>query len=221
MQSHGKSSRVNDAYVQIKAEILSNRLPPGFQAPEPEVALRLGMSRTPVREALIRLEADGLVELIPRRGVRVLPLRAEDMREIYEVLIALEAEAAAAFAETQPEETRLVRLIEATDEMDRALAQGDRDAWAEADNRFHQEVLALHGNRRLIGVAKALSDQAHRARVTTLKLRDLTQTSSDEHRQIIRALKNGDPATARKAFRAHRDRAVREILSILEKLQQL
>jgi DNA-binding GntR family transcriptional regulator len=79
MQSHGKSSRVNDAYVQIKAEILSNRLPPGFQAPEPEVALRLGMSRTPVREALIRLEADGLVELIPRRGVRVLPLRAEDM----------------------------------------------------------------------------------------------------------------------------------------------
>jgi DNA-binding GntR family transcriptional regulator len=221
MQSHGKSSRVNDAYVQIKAEILSNRLPPGFQAPEPEVALRLGMSRTPVREALIRLEADGLVELIPRRGVRVLPLRAEDMREIYEVLIALEAEAAAAFAETQPEEARLVRLIEATDEMDRALAQGDRDAWAEADNRFHQEVLALHGNRRLIGVAKALSDQAHRARVTTLKLRDLTQTSSDEHRQIIRALKNGDPATARKAFRAHRDRAVHEILSILEKLQQL
>lgn len=60
-----------------------NLLPPGYQAPEPELALRFGVSRTTIREALIRLEAEGLVELIPRRGARVLPIRADDMKEIY------------------------------------------------------------------------------------------------------------------------------------------
>ena len=93
-----KATRVSDAYDRLKAEILLGRMPPGFQAPEPEIALRLGMSRTPVREALIRLEAEGLVQLIPRRGARVLPVRAEDMREIYAILTALEPEAAAALS---------------------------------------------------------------------------------------------------------------------------
>ena len=116
-----KSSRVNDAYLRLKEEIRSNDMPPGFQAPEPEIAERLGMSRTPVREALIRLEAEGLVELIPRRGARVLPIRTEDMKEIYEILTALEPDAAAALAARNPSPEALQPLIQATDEMEQAL----------------------------------------------------------------------------------------------------
>lgn len=73
-----KNNRVADAYSQLKSQILSNQLSPGMQVPEPELSLQLGMSRTPVREALIRLQAEGLVELVPRRGLRVLPIKASD-----------------------------------------------------------------------------------------------------------------------------------------------
>jgi DNA-binding GntR family transcriptional regulator len=79
MAAEPKRSRVDDAYGRIKSEILENRMPPGFQAPEPEITLKLGMSRTPVREAPIRLEAEGPIGLIPRRGARVLPISPDDI----------------------------------------------------------------------------------------------------------------------------------------------
>ena len=216
-----KPTRVKDAYAQIKAEILSNRMPPGFQAPEPDIALRLGMSRTPVREALIRLEAEGLVELIPRRGARVLPIRAEDMREIYEILTSLEPDAAAALARRSPSDDELRPLSDATRDMENALKCKDLEAWADADDRFHRCLLELHGNRRLRTFVQALSDQAHRARIVTLSFRDLPLRSTEEHLNILDALKAGDAESARRAFREHRERAARELLSILEKLPQL
>lgn len=216
-----RQTRVTDAHARLKNEILSNRMPPGFQATEPEIAQRLGMSRTPVREALIRLQAEGLVELVPRRGARVLPIRAEDMREIYEILTALESDAAAALARRRPGAGDLAPLSAATRDMERAMEVGDLDAWAEADDRFHRALLELHGNRRLQNVAQALSDQAHRARIATLRLRDLPKLSTDEHRGILDALKAGDAERARQACRAHRTRAANELLSILEKLPQL
>ena len=83
-------SMVYAAYEQIRRRILDNVWPPGHRALEQEVALELGMSRTPVREALLQLQNEGLVEVIPRHGVRVLPVSPTDMREIYEILTALE-----------------------------------------------------------------------------------------------------------------------------------
>lgn len=221
MQEAQKKSRVRDAYSQLKAEILSNRMPPGFQAPEPEIASRLGMSRTPVREALIRLEAERLVELIPRRGARVLPIQAEDMREIYEILAALEADAAARLAQRRPSEAELASVSAATREMELALEANDLDAWAEADDLFHRRLLELHGNTRLRGFVQELSDQAHRARIATLRLRDIPRISTQEHLDILEAIRAGDAGRARAAFRNHRERAAQELLQILEKLPQL
>ena len=90
------------AYTTIKHNILENRYPPGHQALEQELATELGMSRTPVREALIRLEREGLVELIPRRGMRVVPLSPADMKEIYDVLTGLETAALALMERKKP-----------------------------------------------------------------------------------------------------------------------
>ena len=177
------------------------------------------MSRTPVREALIRLEAEGLVELIPRRGARVLPIRPDDMREIYEVLLALEPEAAAGLAAQNPSAEQLQPLEDATTEMEEALERGDLDAWAEADDRFHHTMLELHGNRRLKAFAVALNDQAHRARIVTLRLREKPVESTKEHRQILEHLRNGNAAEARRAFRAHRQRTSKELVGILEKFK--
>lgn len=217
MAQAAKQSRVEDAYERLKDEIRTNRMPPGFQAPEPEIAIRLGMSRTPVREALIRLEAEGLIELIPRRGARVLPIRADDMREIYEILTELEPAAAANLAARKPSEEELSQLEIATAQMEEAIEVGDLDAWAEADDRFHRHLLLLNGNRRLHDFVGSLFDQAHRARVVTLRMRGAPRESTKEHRQILDHLRAGDASATRAAFRAHRQRASEELLGILEK----
>ncbi|MEM8951329.1 MAG: GntR family transcriptional regulator [Pseudomonadota bacterium] len=217
MTKAAKVTRVDDAYERLREEILESRMPPGFQAPEPEIAERLGMSRTPVHEALIRLEGDGLVALVPRRGVKVLPLAPEDMREIYEILTALEPEAAASVAEARFDAEQLAPLHQATDDMERALAESDLDAWAAADDRFHRRLLNLHGNGRLTGFVQTLFDQAHRARMATLRLRDLPVKSTEEHRVILRCIADGDAEETRSIFRTHRRRAAKELLGVLER----
>lgn len=174
------------------------------------------MSRTPVREALIRLEAEGLVELVPRRGARVLPVVAADMREIYEILTLLEPHAAAELAARSLPAEAFGALDTATDEMEAALAGGDLDRWAAADDRFHRALLALHGNRRLTAFAESLYDQAHRARMVTLRMRDRPVRSTAEHRDILTCLKAGDAGRARRVFVRHRRRAATELLAILD-----
>src|SRR6478736_12711 len=89
-----RPSLVDDAYRALKDAIRENVFPPGYQGSEQEIATRLGMSRTPVHEAIIRLQEEGLVWVMTRRGVQVCAVSPEDMREIYDVIIALEAVAA-------------------------------------------------------------------------------------------------------------------------------
>lgn len=211
-----KLTRTGDAYARLRAEIRNSQMPPGHVATEPELALRLGMSRTPVREALLRLEAEGLVELVPRRGFRVLPLRAEDMREIYGILTSLEPDAAAAVATGNPTDKQLAPLEQSTSEMEAALGDGDLDRWAAADDHFHQTLLELHGNKRLTAFVTALYDQAHRARLITLRLRELPVKSTQEHREILEYLRAGDAEATRATFRRHRERSASELLRILQ-----
>src|SRR5689334_23669252 len=89
-----RTSLVDDAYAAMRAAIRDASFAPGYQGSEQEIALRLGMSRTPVHEALIRLQEEGLVRILPKRGVVVLALSPDDMREVYDVIIALEGMAA-------------------------------------------------------------------------------------------------------------------------------
>ena len=94
----GDTSLVDEAYQALKTAIRDNVFPPGHQAAEPEIARQLGMSRTPVHEAIIRLQEEGLVQVLPRRGILICPISADDIREIYDVLIAVEGMAAALLA---------------------------------------------------------------------------------------------------------------------------
>src|SRR6476661_4705029 len=86
-----RPSLVDDAYRALKNAIRENVFPPGYQGSEQEIASKLGMSRTPVHEAIIRLQEEGLVRVITRRGILVCPISPEDMREIYDIIIALES----------------------------------------------------------------------------------------------------------------------------------
>ncbi len=213
------SSMVAAAYEQIRRRILDNVWPPGHRALEQEVALELGMSRTPVREALVQLQNEGLVEVIPRHGMRVLPVSPTDMREIYEILTALECMAAELLARRKPGDAELQPLMDASAAMDHALKQDDLDAWARADESFHAQLLELAGNRQLQATVLNYWDRAHRARMFTLRLRPKPVNSTIEHRQLVDCLRRGDAEGAAQVNRAHRERANRELLAIFERFK--
>ena len=212
-----RPSLVDRAYGEIKRRIMGNFYPPNLRVLEQDLAVQLGMSRTPVREALIRLEQDGLVEILPRRGMRVVPISPADMREIYEVLTVLESRAAERLAERKPSQAEVAPLIQAVADMDRALDAGDLEAWARSDERYHRLLLELSGNRRLANMALTVFDQAHRARMVTLRMRPLPRQSSKDHRDLVEAVLAGDGRRAHEIHYRHRHRAMELLTEILER----
>jgi DNA-binding GntR family transcriptional regulator len=216
-------SLVDQVYREIRNRILENIWTPGYQVLEQEIAQMLGVSRTPVREALIRLEKESFVKVVPRHGMRVLPVSPEDMKDIYEVLTALECFAAERLAHRRPSEKELQPLVDATQRMSDALARDDLDAWAKADETFHWALVSLSGNKLLLETVMGYWDRAHRARLFTLRLRPKPVNSTQEHMQLVERLAAGDAAGAVKVNREHRERASRELVVIFERyrLQQL
>ena len=212
-----RDSSVEMAYKAIRQRILDNVYPAGHRALEQEYADELGLSRTPVREALLKLAGEGLVEVIPRHGTRVLPVSTEDMREIYQMLTALEPMAAELVANKKLPAADLKPLIEASRDMSAALKAENLDAWAEADERYHRLLIALAGNRLLADTVQGLWDRAHRARMVTLRLRPKPMHSTAEHNAIVEAIRAGDAKQAARLYRAHRERGSSELLAILER----
>lgn len=210
---------VDSAYERIRRRILDNEWLPGHSALEHQVADELGMSRTPVREALKRLENEGLVEVIPRHGVRVLPVSATDMQEIYLILTALECTAAELLAARRPSAKELAPLVDATKAMDAALRAEDLNAWAAADERFHQNLVDLAGNRHLQATVLNYWDRSHRARLFSLRLRPKPVNSTKEHMQMVERLRAGDAEGAARVTRAHRERARHELVAIFERFK--
>jgi DNA-binding GntR family transcriptional regulator len=208
---------VEQAYRAIRQRILDNVYPPGYRGLELQFADDLKISRTPVREALQRLQAEGLVEIIPRHGARVLGVSPDDMREIYQMLIALEPMAAEIVARKRLSLEELRPLTDASKEMNAALRSNDLDAWARADDRFHRYIVEMSGNRLLVATVQKIWDRAHRARMVTLRLRPKPVNSTREHGAIVDAIRAGDPELSARLFRSHRERGSSELLAILEK----
>ena len=216
-----KSSLVENAYAALKAAILNNTFPPGYQAAESDVASQLGMSRTPVHEAVIRLQEEGLVEIQSRKGILVRAISPRDIREIYELTTALDGMAAEVLAQ-QPRSAAkkqiLERLESETRSMETALKKQDLDRWADADDTFHTILAGECGNSRLARIASAIRDQTHRTRLLTLRLRPSPSNSAVEHRAIIEAIRKGDARAAAEKAAEHRRRASQIMIPLLEKL---
>ncbi|WP_299438160.1 GntR family transcriptional regulator [uncultured Rhodospira sp.] len=200
-------SRADEAYQVLKRRILDNDLPAGAQLLEQELAESLNMSRTPVREAMVQLERDGLVEIRPRHGMRVLPISADDMREIYDILTALESTAAGLAAERGLSEDEIATLDVCVAEMDAALAANDLRRWARADEEFHARLTELSGNARLTALVEGYVERTHRVRMVTLTMRPKPTRSNQDHRKVVDAIRQRDPDRARRTHRRHRQRA--------------
>jgi DNA-binding GntR family transcriptional regulator len=193
-----------DAYAEIKRRILSNEYHGGFQILEDALCEELGMSRTPLKEALVRLQNEGLVETLPRRGMRVLPLTARDIADIYEVLQSLELLAARSLAANPDNAAQVKRLQAEVDGMKRALESDDVDAWAVADERFHRLLVDESGNPRLASAARTLLDQSQRFRMFTLRLREKPVGSTRSHEQLVAAIRRHDVDKALEIHAGHK-----------------
>ena len=174
------------------------------------------MSRTPVREALLVLEGQGLVDVRPRKGVRIKPLSPVDMAEIYDVLTELESLAAANAAREGYSADDLQQLEHTINLMDSALEENDRGAWARADDAFHAELVQLGRNSRVEAIAQMMSDQVRRARLVTLHMRPVPNRSNEDHRAVLDAIAAGDADTAARVHREHRTAAKKVIVDLLE-----
>nr|WP_321250658.1 GntR family transcriptional regulator [uncultured Ruegeria sp.] len=210
-------SNTKRAVRDLRRMILSGELAAGTDHLESELAETLGMSRTPIREAALMLESKGLLEMRPRKGVRILPVSSDDMREIYDILTELESLAAQRAAEAGYSVDELAVLAGSIANMDQAIEAEDLEAWAEADELFHQELVRLGGNKRVEAIVAMMSDQVRRARATTLFIRPLPVKSNEDHRVVFQAISEGRPDTARERHREHRLQAQAMLCGILEK----
>ncbi len=207
---------VDRVYLDIQKRILEDVWPTGHQALEQELAEELGVSRTPVREALIRLERDGLVQVIPRHGMRVLPISPSDIQEIYQILTSLESLAVELAATRKLSAKELEPMERASQDMKAALEASDIKAWALADERFHCQLVTLSGNNILTEVVGNFWGRAHRARMAMMALRNNPESSTQEHIRIVEAIRDGDGTLARKTLEAHRTRGASNLSKLLE-----
>lgn len=205
------------AVEKLRDLIFSGKLGAGTDHLESELAETLGMSRTPVREAVLMLEAQGLVEVRPRKGVRIRPLSPSDMAEIYDILTELESLAAADAASRHRSDADLAVLAETIDQMDAALVAEDREAWSAADDAFHAELVRLGDNSRAQAIVAMMSDQVRRARAVTLYMRPLPTKSNADHRAVFDAIRVNDPKTARTRHREHRAASKKILIDLLHR----
>ena len=204
----------------LRQAILRGELKPGERLMEVQLANKLGVSRTPVREAIRKLELEGLVLMIPRKGAEVAEITRQDMEDVLEVRTALE-ELAVKDACDHITDAQLSELKKASNEFKKALLEGkDLVTCADADMHFHDVILSATNNRRLIQMLNNLSEQMYRYRMEYLKDERTHKTLIEEHDAIRRALKKHDKVKAGAAIRVHIDNQKRSILESLTEKEE-
>jgi DNA-binding GntR family transcriptional regulator len=214
-----RSPMSEEAYRAIKSGILTNKYPGGFQVLEDDLARSLDMSRTPVREALLRLDMEGLIDLIPRHGMRVRPLSLDDVREAYQLLGFMETAAAEMIAARVPNREEVAALEAHVRVMEASLKVDDILGWAEADERFHRELVNLSGNKRLARIANTLLDQTERFRRFTMRLRRKPTHFVSTHAELVREIRKGDINRIREVHLGHKARWLDEMAELVDRLQ--
>lgn len=190
----------SSVYSRLHEGIVNGKYPPGESLVETTLAAQFGISRTPVREALRRLEQDGLVER-GSRGMQVSRRSPEQILEIYEVRIILETAAARSAAEKRTP-LDLMRLEQIHEAM-LAASPDDPDNLATTNRKFHEVLWAMSHNSTLIDLLKRLHSHLIRYPQTTLSYKDRYQKVLEDHGKLIEAIKNGDSEQAAEIAEQH------------------
>lgn len=213
-------SLAEQAYRLLRESILTNKLRPDSFWSDKELCAEFGLSRTPIREALVRLQADQLVQIVPRKGTRIIPLAMDDVREIHQLAKALELEAALTIARMENRRELIKPLGDHVSAMEAAITVDDREKWVVADEKYHLLTVDLCGNRRLAEIYHSQRALTDRARYFALHMREKPVQSTTEHRAMYEAILAGELDELERIYRQHWDRTTTELLSIIERQAQ-
>ena len=203
----------------LRQAILRGELKPGERLMEIALANRLGVSRTPVREAIRMLELEGLVIMIPRRGAQVAQITEQDLNDVLEVRLGLE-ELAVRFACERITDEEIKALGLAVKEFEKKMSNNELSAQAEADVKFHEIIYGATHNRRLIQIINNIREQMYRYRIEYLKDVESRKTLVKEHYEICDALKRRDAESAVEKMCIHIRNQQEAILRSLEHEQE-
>lgn len=200
----------------LRQGILHGLLPPGLRLMEIQLAKQLGVSRTPVREALRMLELEGLVNTVPRKGAEVAAITQKDLHDVLDVRCALEELAVDLACQTITQE-ELNKLHELLDKFRVLTQKGDISGLAECDVEFHDIIIQSTGNNRLIQLLNNLREQMYRYRLEYLKDLSTHQTLLKEHLTIAKYLEQRDVAAAKLTIRDHINKQYEDVIHNLKK----
>ncbi len=202
-------------YHIIAKQIISGSLKPGARMTENEIASALGVSKTPVREAMKLLSKDGLIEIIPRKGAIVRKLSLRDIKEIYEVRAVLEGLGAKLASKHIPKQ-ELDKIIESVKTCKDELDKGRVKFFVEFDTKLHSLILTYCGNRYLQKTINSLNNLIYYFRVEIAKKIERSIEAFHEHSWILKALKNQDGDLAEKAMKDHILRTTERMLKDMD-----
>lgn len=206
-------------FQTLRQAILRGELKPGERLMEVRLAKKLGVSRTPIREAIRKLELEGLVLMIPRRGAEVAKISEKNLRDVLEVRRSLE-ELAIDLACQRIQEEELETLREAQKEFAAAVAAGDAMEIAQTDEKFHEIIYSGTGNQKLMQILSNLREQMYRYRLEYIKDANKRQILLVEHEQILKALSLRHVQEARLAVREHIDNQEITVLKNLKEQEE-
>lgn len=203
-------------FQTLREGILTGELKPGERLMEIHLANRLGVSRTPVREAIRMLELEGLVTMIPRKGACVASISKQDLQDVLELRRALDSLAVKLACERiLPEQLRA--LQDAAKEFEQSTVSNNAKEIAQADVRFHDIILEATGNKRLIQMVNNLAERVFRYRLEYIKDRNNHAQLVKEHAKILEYIEKKDSEAAQRAIELHIDNQEKNINLSLEK----
>lgn len=201
-------------FESLREAIINGRLRPGERLMEIQLADEMGVSRTPVREAIRKLELEGFVVMVPRKGAYVAGISMKDIADVFEVRAALESLAAGLAAEriTEEELEKLERSLVLVAESTEAQ---DLDSLITADTDFHDILYAASRNEKLVQIVSNLREQIQRFRMASLSSPGRMKVALEEHRKIVEALSARDIELAQNLARDHIENAENSMIDVI------
>nr|WP_242653690.1 GntR family transcriptional regulator [Thermincola potens] len=206
-------------FEALREAIINGTLEPGERLMEIQLAEEMGVSRTPVREAIRKLELEGFVVMVPRKGAYVAGLSMKDIADVFEIRTALESLAAGLAAEriTEEELENLERLLVKIGE---CVQANDLDKLIEVDTEFHDVLFKATRNERLVQIISNLREQIQRFRTTSLASPGRMKYALEEHKKIVEAVSERNVELAQKLAAEHIENAENIMLNVLREKRE-
>ncbi len=210
------ASKTEWVYADLRRKIIVGEIPSGAQLFENPLAAQMQVSRTPIREALQKLAAEGLVQAIPRAGYLVESLSEADIRDLYATRTAIEQVSAKwALNRITPREIELLELN--LEETDSIIATGKTQRMIDLDREFHLTICQAARSKKLYQISQLLSDHTLKFRIACIHFPDVAIRAAAGHRSILEAIRSGDPNLVGEAVEVHLETATADILDYIER----